>query len=58
MIPSSTIEDLAVRFAVDFRAPLNTTNDAPVTTLSLESYLILKPILRRHYDFETIKFSL
>ena len=35
MIPSSTIDDLAVKFAVDFNAPLKTTNEAPVTTRSL-----------------------
>jgi hypothetical protein len=31
MIPSSTMDDLAVRFAVDFSAPLKTTKEAPVT---------------------------
>ncbi len=40
MIPSSTMEDLALRFAVDLRAPLNTTNEAPVT---FRSWMKLKP---------------
>ena len=40
MSPSSTIELLAVKLAVDFKAPLNTTKLAPVTIRSLFCMLI------------------